>query len=512
MKYGFLIDHSKCIGCHACTVACKSEHDVPIGTNRTWVKYLEKGAYPDTRRYFNVLRCNHCEDAPCVTICPVTALYKRDDGIVDFDGRRCIGCKACMQACPYDALYINPYTNTAEKCNFCAHRIETQIEPACVIVCPVQAIVSGDMGDPASKISRLIASNQTQVRKPEAGTRPKLHYIEADQSALRPTEQTHAGGYLWAERSLDPMLADDQAFAAADARARTTYDVAHERPWGWKVSAYLWTKSISAGAFFVAALALGLGFAPRQWLFNSASPQVALIFLVVTLALLVLDLKRPERFLRILLTPQWKSWLVIGGYILLIYGALLSAWIGAMILGLSGVLPYLIWSGALFAALTAIYSAFLFRQARGRVFWHSAFTPLHLLVQALVAGASALVITGAAGSLLTGARWHGEGFDFLTYQLAGALIAHFVLMTAEVFMPEENVEKSRAARLISKGLFARWFWGGAVAAGIVLPLIALATGLVQDDAIAIAASLLALGGLFIWEHIWVQAGQAVPLS
>ncbi|HYP25561.1 MAG TPA: 4Fe-4S dicluster domain-containing protein [Blastocatellia bacterium] len=512
MKYGFLIDHSRCIGCHACTVACKSEHDVPIGTNRTWVKYIEKGEYPDTRRYFNVLRCNHCEDAPCVTICPVTALYKRDDGIVDFDGRRCIGCKACMQACPYDALYINPYTNTAEKCNYCAHRVEAQIEPACVIVCPVQAIVSGDMSDPSAKISRLIASNQTLVRKPEAGTRPKLHYIEADQAALRPTEQTHASGYLWAERRLDPMLADDQAFAAADARARTTYDVAHDRPWGWKVSAYLWTKSISAGAFFVSALALGLGYAPSQWLFNSAAPQVALIFLAATLALLVLDLKRPERFFRILLMPQWKSWLVIGGYILLVYGALLSAWVGAMLLRLSAAFPFLIWSGALFAALTAVYSAFLFRQARGRVFWHSAFTPLHLLVQAMIAGSSALLITAALSSLLTGEGLIGGGFDFLSYQLMGALIAHFVLMAGEVFMPEENVEKSRAARLISKGIFSRWFWGGATIAGTLVPLVAVAAGLFQYEAIAIAASILALGGLFVWEHVWVQAGQAVPLS
>ena len=168
---------------------------MPIGTFRTWVKYIEKGEYPDTRRFFSVLRCNQCEDAPCITICPVTALFRRDNGIVDFDGGRCIGCKACMQACPYDALYINPNTNTAEKCNYCAHRVELQLEPACVIVCPVQAIVSGDMNDPASRISRLIASEQTQVRKPEAGTKPKVFYVEADQAALVPTDQTHAAGY-----------------------------------------------------------------------------------------------------------------------------------------------------------------------------------------------------------------------------------------------------------------------------------------------------------------------------
>src|SRR5262252_5982787 len=125
-KYAFVIDQRKCIGCHACTVACKAEHE-----------------FPNSRRYFLVNRCNHCDNAPCVAICPTRALYKRKDGIVDFDSSRCIGCKSCMQACPYDALYIDPNTHTAAKCNYCAHRVEVGLEPACVIVCPEQAIVAG---------------------------------------------------------------------------------------------------------------------------------------------------------------------------------------------------------------------------------------------------------------------------------------------------------------------------------------------------------------------------------
>ena len=112
-NFGFVIDNRTCIGCHACTVACKSEHDVPIGVNRTHVKYIEKGTYPDSTREFSVHRCNHCEDAPCTTICPPTALFNRSDGIVDFDNDRCIGCKSCLQACPYDALYIDPDNGTA---------------------------------------------------------------------------------------------------------------------------------------------------------------------------------------------------------------------------------------------------------------------------------------------------------------------------------------------------------------------------------------------------------------
>ena len=124
MQFGFVIDHSRCIGCHACTVACKAENDVPVGSFRTWVKYTETGAFPSVKRHFAVLRCNQCTAAPCVTICPVTALDKRPDGIVDVDPDRCIGCKSCMQACPYDALYINEDLGTAQKCHFCAHRTE----------------------------------------------------------------------------------------------------------------------------------------------------------------------------------------------------------------------------------------------------------------------------------------------------------------------------------------------------------------------------------------------------
>src|SRR6516162_2199263 len=139
MRYGFVIDQDRCIGCHACTVACKEEHQVPLGVFRTWVKYIEKGEYPYTRRHFGVLRCNHCDSAPCSTICPTNALYRRSDGIIDFDNQKCIGCKSCMQACPYDALYIDPASNTAAKCNFCAHRIEANLEPACVIVCPTHS-------------------------------------------------------------------------------------------------------------------------------------------------------------------------------------------------------------------------------------------------------------------------------------------------------------------------------------------------------------------------------------
>src|SRR5262249_12689306 len=270
---------------------------------------------------------NHGDNAPCVTICPTVALYRRPDGIVDFDRDRCIGCKSCMQACPYDALYIDPDTHTAAKCHFCAHRVERGLEPACVIVCPERAILAGDLDDPASEVARVVARSQVAVRKPEQGTRPKLFYVGADAAVLTPQVQQPAAAFLWgqprhpAPPPLAPGAPRPATPRAVDALGRTVYDVPHEpRPWGWRVSAYLWTKSIAAGAALMAGLGTLAGW-PRAA--GAGLPGVALLFLLVTTVLLVADLKRPDRFHYILLKPNPRSWLVWGGWILMAFGAVL---------------------------------------------------------------------------------------------------------------------------------------------------------------------------------------------
>jgi Fe-S-cluster-containing dehydrogenase component/formate-dependent nitrite reductase membrane component NrfD len=509
MRYGFVIDQRKCIGCHACTVACKEENGVPLGAFRTWVKYVEKGTYPSTRRYFAVLRCNHCDNAPCVTICPTVALYRRPDGIVDFDGDRCIGCKSCMQACPYDALYIDPTTNTAAKCHYCAHRVEVGLEPACVIVCPEQAIVAGDLDDPRSPIARLVATQQVQVRKPEQGTRPKVFYLGAETAALTPPLQAPVREYMWAERpaaevALVDMVARAQAAQAdGDGRlARPVYDVPHTpRPWGWKVSAYLWTKSIAAGALLVAALA-ALAVGAERPLIALAAPIVALLFLAVTTALLVLDLERPDRFHYILLRPNRRSWLVWGAWILMAFGAVAAAWLVAGWTGSSGVIRGLAVPASLLALGAAGYSAFLFGQAEGRDFWQSPLLLPHLIVAAGVAGAAALVIVGYLGGLEPGALW---GFALLLF---ASLLAHALLLVAELSGAHANVDTATAARLITHGAWRGWFWGGVAVLGIAVPgaLVWIA------PAGAAVGAVLALIGLWIYEDLWVKAGQSVPLS
>ena len=198
-----VVDQTRCIGCHACTTACKSENEVPVGVTRTYVKSADVGLFPQVRRVFQVTRCNQCANAPCTVACPTRAMFRRSDGIVDFDKSICIGCKACMAACPYDAIFINPQDRSAEKCNMCAHRIEMGLEPACVTVCPTGAILVGDGNDERSYVAQVLSSGQGQVRRPEKRTWPGVHYLGAHKATLDPlaARRPEGGLYAWALQS-----------------------------------------------------------------------------------------------------------------------------------------------------------------------------------------------------------------------------------------------------------------------------------------------------------------------
>ncbi len=521
MRYAFAIDHRKCIGCHACTVACKTEHGVPLGDYRTWVKYVERGEFPNVRRYFTVLRCNHCTDAPCVTICPTGALYKRNDGVVDFDKDRCIGCKSCMQACPYDALYIDETTNTAAKCNFCAHRLEVGLEPACVIVCPEQAIIAGDLDNPLSTISKLVNREPTVVRKPEQGTGPNVYYIGADSASLSPTAIARGQTYLWAQpKTADGEVRGEGAPASptpktlgsgngAQALGLVTYDVHHPAPWGWRVAAYLWTKGIAAGALLIPSLLLGLGLAERGPLLEIWAPLAALIFNAITGGLLIADLKRSDRFHYILTKGNWDSWLVRGAYILIAHGAVSALWLLAAWTGQDLLLRLLAWPAVLVALATAGYTAFLFGQCEGRDLWQSPLFLWHLLLQAALAGAGTLLLGAVLGGL-------GQSFvDMLTVLLTGAVVLNGLLLAGELLSKPVNQEVAMAEDMIRRGRLAAAFWCGVVGLGIVLPFILLVVSQAWTGGapgVAAAAAVMVLAGLLIHEVILVRAGQAIPLS
>lgn len=511
MRYGFVIDQDRCIGCHACTVACKDEHDVPVGVNRTWVKYIEKGAFPATSRHFAVLRCNHCDDAPCIEICPTVALYRSPNGIVDFDNDRCIGCKSCMQACPYDALYIDPDHNTAAKCNFCAHRVELGLQPACEVVCPTQAILSGDLDDPDSPVSRTVATRKVSLRKPHKGTHPKLFYVGVEEDAIQPGMTETAATHFWADKHPGEdllALSPSRRGNPPPGSAREVYDAPHPQPWGSKIAAYLWTKSIGSGVLLVAALLMLLGRSPEGPLLNTVSPLLALAFTGLTTALLVFDLKRPDRFYYLLTKPNLRSWLVLGGYILMAYSLASVLWL-AYGAGAGSVPPWVAAVCGVLGVGSAGYSAFLFAQAKGRDLWQSPLFLWHLLAQAVTGGAAALILAGLATGL------QGQAMAAVGTVLLASLALTAALLLGELALTPVSEDVRRATELLTRGALRERFWGLAVAVGIVLPVAFLAWAGAQEPAswfLHSLAAVLALAGLWAFERLWVEAGQAVPLS
>ena len=515
-RLGFLLDSDSCIGCHACTVACKSEHDVPLGVNRTWVKYIETGTFPDVARKFSVMRCNQCDDAPCMTICPTSALYRAPNGVVDFQDDDCIGCKSCMNACPYDALYINPETNTAHKCNMCNHRIEVGLEPSCQIVCPTEAIKIGDLDDPMSEISRIIARDDVAVRAPEQNTKPKVFYRGADQASLDPTRTAIANdGMIWADTLRNgsgprhPSLPVHPGGSPTDELgivARTAYTTAHSMTWQAKVAGYLVTKAIAAGAMLVAALLVVLGHAESQAAVGVAPPMVAGAFLAATGVLLVWDLKQPTRFHYLLTKGNWSSWLVKGAYILMAFAVICGLWWIAGLVESAGLIRVLALPAVIGAAGTAGYTAYLFAQCEGRDLWQTPLLLPVLLAQAVTAGGAAYAVLDL----------------FLTVPEPTAIawvIVGGVAATAALIGVELTSRGSRHVELavhsLTRGSYATQFWWGGIGLGLVVPaaiaVIVLAADVTNPVPLAVAG-LAAVAGMFGYEDSFVRAGQSVPLS
>ena len=573
-KYGFVIDNRRCIGCHACTVACKAEHDDPIGVNKTWVKYIEKGEFPNTQRNFSVMRCNHCDDSPCTDVCPVTALWEREDGIVDFDTERCIGCKACMQGCPYDALYIDPNTHTAAKCNYCSHRVDSGREPACVTVCPEDAIIAGDVEDPDAEITQTISNQEVQARKPEKGTEPKLFYVDGDEGSITPGATAREEHYMWSDsptrmeirgaareefdlrRAAESLAESDVSFGDDEARAdggcacggdcacsgdgdrvasdggyatggaggstgeksrtehayellteeaRRVYDVGetHYRSWGWEVYSYTWTKSISAGALLVPALLMLAGVVAPSADLLGVSAVVSGVFLALTGLLLVLDLEQPMRFHWVLLRPNWRSWLVKGAYIITAFGGYLGLVVLAWLAGAGGVVdPLVLGVGAVLSASTAVYTAFLFSQSKGRDLWQSPAMPLHMFTQAVVAGGAVAAVLGLAG--------FGGLVGPSRIVLGAGVVVHAAIVASEIFTPHQTEDAEEAAVRITRGRFSTAFWVGGIGVGIVVPLVVL--GLGGSAGLVALAGLAALAGLYAFEYCWITAPQTISLA
>ncbi len=506
---------------------------MPIGVNRTHVKYIEKGTFPNSTREFSVHRCNHCADAPCVEICPTTALHTRADGIVDFDNDRCIGCKSCMQACPYDALYIDPNSNTAAKCNYCAHKVDYGYEPACVVVCPVEAIVSGDLDDTNSKIAQLVANEETMTRKPEKMTDPNLYYVNATSEMLNATATDRNPDYLWSEQSkgvghyakfaeerlaesdtenllvqlamensaktgkhIDHRAIDSVAKEIQDnvdqQEARRVYDSPSKGVlWGWEVPAYVWTKAIATGTFLMMAI-WQLFWGELSASSESTGLIISLIFMGLTGGFLVKDLDRPDRFLYVLLRPQWKSWLVKGAYIITIFGGLVTLKLLGQLISFPT--EWIWWVGGIFAILGAIYTAFLFAQARARDLWQTPVqSAIHMLVHAVMMGSLAMMVI-APESILN-----------MSEILSWGIFINVLLILKEILFPHDTHDTKEAVRMMTKGYYSKYFWGGIVT-GNLIPAVLIIFGL------PIIAGVLALVGIFLTEYVRIRVPQMIPLS
>jgi len=178
-SYAMVLDTRTCVGCSACVIGCKTENGVAKGYARDWVFTETTGTYPNLQMTVRSERCNHCADAPCVTVCPTGSSHYGPGGTVQVNQDKCSGCKACIAACPYGARFIDPNVGAIDKCTFCVHRIENGIPTtSCQEVCPTQSIYFGDLNDSNSEVSRLLATREHYTLLPGAGTKPKHFYLK----------------------------------------------------------------------------------------------------------------------------------------------------------------------------------------------------------------------------------------------------------------------------------------------------------------------------------------------
>ena len=395
------------------------------------------------------------------------------------------------------------------------------LEPACVVVCPTQAILVGDMNDQNSYVAQIINRDTVAVRRPEKETLPKLFYKGAHQATLDPlaARRPEGGLFMWSEQQEGSgfVVSGNPNFNNSSAAALLSYDVAHSIPWDWRVSLYTWTKGIATGVYLVACLLVLLGVVDVTnpiWLW--ATPIISGGFLAATGGLLIWDLEHPERFHLIFTKPQWRSWLVKGAFIIAGYTLVLALHFIASWAGSKSLQRWLMIPGIPLAILTAVYTAYLFAQAKARDMWQNPLLPPHLFFQSALLGSATLLPviiifenTSAVERFLGFAR---PETILLLWILTISSAVHLLMIWGEVSLTHPTAHARLAIWEMVKGRYKNDFWFGVTLSllGGALPLLALLN--LVSMSIGVAGAPLALIGLMLFENAYVQAGQSVPLA
>jgi phenylacetyl-CoA:acceptor oxidoreductase subunit 1 len=396
-RYGMVVDINRCVGCQTCTISCKHANATPPGVQWRRVLDVERGRFPDVERLFLVTGCQHCENPPCVPVCPTGATKQREDGLVTMDYETCIGCGYCAVACPYqartivhdkqwyygeptlqeDKVYDDGRIGVANKCTFCVERIDEakvlgktpgvdlEYTPACAASCIAQAIVFGDYNDPESSVSKLTAENNYFQMHQELGTDPQIKY-------LYEVPQTMPGHNTDAYDLSDERLSDPENPLVGK---RQTF-------WDFRAAMNFTLGGMSSGLMIVAFLSYLLGGVSEnvlQTLF-----MVAGIGMAIGLFFVFLEIGRKERFLNVLKRPQ-TSWMTRETYaVAIIYPGLVAGLIWP-----HGIFHWLVFLGG----VAFLYcQAMILHAAKGIPAWRAPLIPFLLIASGLFEGIGLLMM------------------------------------------------------------------------------------------------------------------------
>jgi phenylacetyl-CoA:acceptor oxidoreductase subunit 1 len=490
-RWAMLADLDRCVGCQTCTAACRHANATSPAVQWRKVLDIESGSYPDVRRTFVPVGCQHCDDPPCMHVCPSTATRKRADGIVTIDYDLCIGCAYCDVACPYQARFKidAPHfaygkaamaneieredpamIGVAQKCTFCVSRIDAglasglvpgrdaEATPACANACIAGALHFGDVDDPDSNVSRLLREHKHFRMHEEVGTGPRFYYLydKASHTENAAAEQTEV------------VVSD-----AGQLRARGVEPV-HQQHWDWKAAGNFMCGGSGSSLFIFAALAALQGL-PARWL---GFPALALV--AAGLFLVLLKIGRPWRALNVLRQPQ-RSWMAREAWIAAVFfpAGLLGLWFDNMpLIGLAAVTAFLF----LYA------QAMILKEAKGIPAWREPLIVPLIVITGLAEGGGLLL---AALPLFAALKPMSEAVA-----LAVVLLAVARALAWRAYLAALQTTGAPARTLDCLASLRPWL----LVLGLVLPVIFVAAGFVLGG---LAPILFALGGLSTFAAGWL---------